>query len=93
MIKAVWNDETIAESNDTISLEGNYYFPPESVSKKTLTASAKQTTCPFKGVASYYDVTVNGKVNESAAWYYPEPKEGFEKIANHVAFWQGVKII
>lgn len=92
MAKAVWNGTVIAESGDTIVVEGNHYFPPESVGSEYLVDSSSHTVCPWKGVASYYDVAVNGDVNRGAAWYYPEPSPAASQIAGYIAFWRGVKV-
>lgn len=92
MARAIWNGEVIAESDATIVVEGNHYFPPESVKHEYLRESATHTVCNWKGVASYYDVVVNGAVNRDAAWYYPEPKEAARRIAGYIAFWRGVKV-
>lgn len=91
-MKAIWNDAVIAESNDTVVVEGNHYFPAEAVNKTYLQPSDKHTTCPWKGEASYYSLTVNGETNKDAAWYYPEPKEAAAEIKDRVAFWKGVKV-
>jgi uncharacterized protein (DUF427 family) len=91
-MKATWNDTTIAESDETIVIEGNHYFPPDTISKEHFQPSDKHTTCPWKGEASYYNVVVNGEVNKDAAWYYPEPKAAAAEIKDHVAFWRGVKV-
>ena len=91
-MKAIWNEELIAESANTVVVEGNHYFPAESIKSQFFKSSSKHTTCPWKGVASYYDVDVNGKLNEGAAWFYPEPKEAAKEIKDHVAFWKGVVI-
>lgn len=91
-MKAIWNGQTIAESNDTVVVENNHYFPKESVKAEYLTDSATHTTCPWKGLASYYSLTVDGKSNPDAAWYYPEPKPAASQIKNYVAFWKGVTI-
>lgn len=92
-MKAIWNNKVIAESDDTIEIEGNQYFPPESVNMEYITKSDNHTACPWKGLASYYNVEVDGEVNENAAWYYPEPKtEPAYKIKNYVAFWNGVEV-
>lgn len=91
-MKAFWNGQLIAESNNTITLEGNVYFPERSVNKAFLEASDKHTICPWKGKASYFNIAVNGTVNESAAWYYPEPSEKAKQIHGHIAFWRGVEI-
>ncbi|MGQ9550254.1 MAG: DUF427 domain-containing protein [Roseiflexus sp.] len=92
MARAIWNGTVIAESNATIVVEGNHYFPPESVKREYLRESDTHTACSWKGIASYYDVVVNDTVNRDAAWYYPEPKEGARQIAGYVAFWRGVKV-
>ena len=92
MAKAVWNGTLIAESEKTIVVEGNHYFPPASVNRAFLRESDTQTICPWKGKASYYSIEVDGKLNEDAAWYYPEPKEAAAEIKDHVAFWNGVTI-
>jgi uncharacterized protein (DUF427 family) len=91
-MKAVWNNQVIAESNDTIVVENNHYFPKESVKANYLKGSDKHTTCPWKGLASYYTLVVDGKENTDAAWYYPEPKDAAKNITNYVAFWKGVQI-
>jgi uncharacterized protein (DUF427 family) len=91
-MRATWKDKTIAESDKTIVIERNHYFPPDSVNKEFLTESDTHTTCPWKGLASYYNVKVGEDVNEDAAWYYPEPKEAAKQIANYVAFWRGVDV-
>ncbi|CAN5299990.1 DUF427 domain-containing protein [soil metagenome] len=92
-MKAIWNGETIAESDDTIVVENNHYFPKESVNATYLTDSATHTTCPWKGLASYYSLTVDGKTNADAAWYYPDPKSAASQIKDYVAFWKGVKVV
>ena len=92
-MKAIWNDTTIAESDKTIVIEGNHYFPPETIIKEHFQPSDKHTTCPWKGEASYYNVVVSGEVNKDAAWYYPEPKAAAAEIKDHVAFWRGVKVL
>lgn len=91
-MKAIWNNKVIAESNETISLEGNEYFPPASVKKEFLNPSDHHTVCPWKGKASYYDVVVEGKTNKNAAWYYPQPSNEADHIKDYVAFWHGVQI-
>lgn len=91
-MKAVWNGEVIAESNETRVVEGNHYFPPEAVKSEYLAASATHTTCPWKGIASYYNLVVNGQENRDAAWFYPTPKDAAKQIAGYVAFWRGVKV-
>ena len=92
MIQAVWNGAVLAEAEQTVQLEGNDYFPLESVHREFLTDSSTTTVCPWKGTASYYTVTVDGEVNLDAAWYYPTPSARAQQIANHVAFWKGVRI-
>ena len=91
-VKAIWNGKVIAQSDQTIVVENNHYFPPEAVNKEYLQPSDTHTTCPWKGVASYYHVVVDGKMNKDAAWYYPQPKPAAKQIQNHIAFWKGVKI-
>jgi len=92
IMKATWKDKTIAESNKTIEVEGNQYFPVEDVDKSVLKPSKHHTTCPWKGEASYYHLEVEGSINENAAWYYPEPKDAASEIKNHIAFWKGVDV-
>ncbi|WP_298407120.1 DUF427 domain-containing protein [uncultured Chloroflexus sp.] len=92
MPRAIWNGAVIAESNATIVVEGNHYFPPEAVKREYLRDSQTHTVCSWKGTASYYDVVVNGEVNRDAAWYYPAPKEAAKQIAGYIAFWRGVKV-
>ncbi len=92
MARAMWNGVVIAESDATIVVEGNHYFPPESVNREYLRDSATHTVCSWKGVASYYDIVVNDAVNRDAAWYYPEPKDAARRIAGYIAFWRGVKV-
>ena len=92
-MKAIWNGETIAESNDTIVVENNHYFPKDSVKANYLTDSQTHTTCPWKGLASYYSLSVDGKTNPDAAWYYPAPKPAAGEIKDHLAFWKGVQIV
>ena len=92
-MKAIWSNRTLAESDKTIVVEGNHYFPPEAVNKEYFQPSNTHTTCPWKGEASYYDVVVDGESNKDAAWYYPEAKPAAAEIKNYVAFWKGVKIL
>lgn len=92
MAKAVWNGVVLAESDATVMVEGNHYFPPDTVNWEYFKESSAHTTCHWKGVASYYVVEVNGQQNKDAAWYYPEPKEAAAQIKDHVAFWRGVKV-
>ncbi|GMN10693.1 DUF427 domain-containing protein [Croceitalea sp. MTPC9] len=91
-MKAIWNDKVIAESNDTLVIENNHYFPADSIKKEYFKSSETHTTCPWKGVASYYSLEVDGKINEDAAWYYPETSELAKQIKGRVAFWKGVTI-
>jgi uncharacterized protein (DUF427 family) len=91
-MKALWKNRVIAKSDKTIVVEGNHYFPPDSVERKYFEPSDDHTTCPWKGVASYYDVVVEGDRNRNAAWYYPEPKEKARNIKDYVAFWNGVEV-
>ena len=92
MIRALWNGEVIAASDDTVVVEGNHYFPIDSVRSELLQSSSTTTTCPWKGKASYYTLIVAGKENRDAAWYYPEPSAKASSIKDRVAFWRGVKI-
>jgi uncharacterized protein (DUF427 family) len=91
-MKAVWENTLLAESDSTIVVEGNYYFPPESIKPDFFRPSDTRTSCPWKGVASYYHVKVGHKLNVDAAWFYPYPKEAAKQIKNYVAFWRGVKV-
>ncbi len=91
-MKAVWNGTVIAESDHTEVVEGNHYFPADSVKRAFFKPSDTHTLCPWKGTASYYTLEVEGKTNPDAAWYYPEPKDAAKEIANHVAFWKGVTV-
>jgi uncharacterized protein (DUF427 family) len=91
-MKATWNGEVIAESDETIVVEGNHYFPEHSINKVFFKPSATHTVCPWKGTASYYHLEVNNSKNEDAAWFYPETKPMANKIENYVAFWKGVEI-
>lgn len=92
-MKAIWNNEVLAESEDTIVVEDNHYFPPSSVNFQYLDESTTHTFCHWKGTANYYTVTVNGSSNEDAAWYYPETKEKADNIKGYIAFWRGVEVI
>ena len=91
-MKATWNGAILAESNDTIVVEGNHYCPPDSINREYFRESDTQSTCPWKGLASYHDIVVDGKVNKDAAWYYAAPKEAARQITGHVAFWRGVQV-
>ena len=91
-MRAVWQNTVLAESEDTVVVEGNHYFPPDSTRSEYFRPSDTHTTCPWKGEASYYDVVVDGRVNKDAAWYYSEPKEAAAQIKGRVAFWKGVRV-
>lgn len=91
-MKAIWNDVVIAESDDTVVVEGNHYFPMSSLSREHVKASDKHTVCSWKGTASYFTIVAGGKENVDAAWYYPEPKPDAKQVADRVAFWRGVTV-
>ena len=91
-MKAIWNNQVIAESDKTIVVENNHYFPADAVNKAFLKYSDTHSTCPWKGEASYYTLEVNGKENKDAAWYYPHPKDAAKNIENYIAFWKGVEV-
>jgi len=91
-MKAVWNGATLAESDKTIVVEGNHYFPPDAVKRDLIQPSATHTICSWKGEASYYTVAVDGQTNKDAAWFYPSPKPAAAEIKDYVAFWHGVKV-
>lgn len=91
-MKAIWNGAVLAESDDTVVVEGNHYFPEAAVDKKYLQPSDSHTFCPWKGEASYYTVVVDGETNKDAAWFYPQPKPAAAEIDGRVAFWRGVKV-
>ena len=91
-MKATWNGVVLAESDKTVVVEGNHYFPPDTIKREYFQESSTQTNCPWKGEASYYNVVVNGQVSRDAAWYYPEPKPAANEIRDSVAFWRGVKV-
>ena len=91
-MRATWKGEVIAESDDTVVVEGNHYFPADSIKREHFRESETHTACPWKGTASYYDVVVGGDVNRDAAWFYPEPKDAAKEIKDRVAFWRGVKV-
>lgn len=91
-MKATWNGVTIAESDDTVLVEGNHYFPEGSLDRQYVTFSNHRSTCPWKGSASYYSLLVNGEPNENAVWYYADPKPEAEMVKGRVAFWKGVKV-
>ncbi len=92
MSRAIWNDVVVAESDRTVVVEGNHYFPPEAVKKEFLVPSKTTSVCPWKGTASYYSLEVSGERNDDAAWFYPAPKEAAAQIKDHVAFWRGVTV-
>lgn len=91
-MKAIWNGVVLAQSENTVVVESNHYFPPGSVNHEYLEKSTTHSTCPWKGEASYYNISVGGKENRDAAWFYPAPKQAASKIKDHVAFWRGVEI-
>lgn len=91
--KAVWNGQVIAESSDLVNIEGNYYFPVADLKSEFFDDSSTNTSCPWKGSASYYNIAVDGKSNKDAAWYYPTPKPAAAKIKDRVAFWRGVEVV
>ena len=91
-MKAIWNNTVVAESDDTIVIENNHYFPADAIKVEFFEASIAHTSCPWKGQASYYSLRVNGEHNKDAAWFYPEPKDAAKEIKGRVAFWKGVKV-
>ena len=91
-MKATWKGAVLAESDDTVVVEGNHYFPADSIKREHFRESETHTVCPWKGTASYYDVVVGGEVNRDAAWYYPETKEAAKQVEGRVAFWRGVRV-
>jgi uncharacterized protein (DUF427 family) len=91
-MKATWQGSTIAESDDTVTVEGNCYFPLDSIRREYFRESEQHTHCPWKGEASYYDIVVDGAVNQGAAWYYPDPRDAAASIKDRVAFWKGVVV-
>jgi uncharacterized protein (DUF427 family) len=92
-MKAKWKNQVIADSDETVVVEGNHYFPLDSVENRYLRESSKHTHCPWKGEASYYDIVVGENVNTDAAWYYADPKPAAREISGHIAFWRGVEIL
>jgi uncharacterized protein (DUF427 family) len=92
-MRAVWNDKVIAESTATVVVEGNHYFPPEAINNEYFKPSSTTTVCPWKGIAHYYTVEVDGQQNPDAAWFYPETKDAARQIKGRVAFWKGVRVI
>jgi len=91
--QAIWNGQVIAESDDIVNVEGNYYFPRSAVKSEFLSDSNTQTSCPWKGMASYHTLTVDGKENKDAAWFYPTPKDAAKQISDRIAFWRGVEVV
>ncbi|MEQ8470225.1 MAG: DUF427 domain-containing protein [Marinoscillum sp.] len=91
-MKAFWNNQMIAESDKTVVVEGNHYFPPQSIKQEFFIPSKTHTVCPWKGTASYYSINVDGKENKDAAWYYPQASELAKNIQGYVAFWRGVEV-
>lgn len=91
-MKAIWNGKVVADSDETVVIESNHYFPPESVNKQYLVESQKTSVCPWKGNAKYYSIQVDGETNPDAAWYYPAPKEAAKEITGYLAFWNGVQV-
>ena len=91
-MKAIWNGQVLAESSETINIEGNEYFPEESIKKLFFDKNDHHTLCPWKGIASYYDIVVGGETNANAAWFYSDPKSAANNIKNYIAFWRGVEV-
>jgi uncharacterized protein (DUF427 family) len=91
-MRAIWHETVLAESDDTVVVEGNHYFPADSLRREHFRPSDTHTTCGWKGVASYFDVIVGAETNRDAAWFYPDPKEAAKDIRGRVAFWKGVKV-
>ena len=92
-MKAIWNDTVLAESDKTVVVEGNHYFPPEAINSQYFRESSMHTVCPWKGTASYCDIVVDGQVNQGGAWYYPSPSQAAKQIEGYVAFWRGVRVV
>lgn len=92
MPKAIWNGKVLAASDETVVVDSNHYFPPDSINREYFRESDHHTVCGWKGTASYFDVVVDGDTNQEAAWYYPEPKAAVSNIRDHVAFWKGVEV-
>ncbi len=93
MVKAIWNNTVVAQSDKTIIIEGNHYFPPDSVKAEFLKDSSAHTVCPWKGTASYQSLEVGGQTNKDAVWYYPQPKDAAKEITGYFAFWKGVQVV
>ncbi len=92
-MRAIWKNTVLAESDDTVVVEGNHYFPEDSLRRDHFRASDHRSVCPWKGTASYYDVVVGDEVNANAAWYYPQTKDAAKQISGRVAFWRGVDVV
>ena len=92
MAKATWNETVLAQSDDTVVIDGNHYFPPESINKQYFQESNTHSICPWKDTANYYDMEVNGQINKDAAWFYPNAKEKAKHFEGYVAFWRGVQV-
>lgn len=92
-MKAIWNNEILAESDKTVVVEGNHYFPEDSINKEFFKPSETHTVCGWKGTASYYDIVAGGETNKDAAWFYPDAKDAAKEIENHVAFWKGIEVV
>jgi len=92
-MKAIWNGTILAESDETIVVEGNHYFPPEAIDREYFRESTMHTVCPWKGTASYFDIVVEENINQGGAWYYPAPSEAAKQIKGYVAFWRGVRVV
>ena len=92
-MRAMWKNVVLADSDETVAVEGNHYFPPDSLNQQYLKNSETLTTCPWKGQARYYHIEVDGEVNKDAAWTYPDPKEKAQHIKDYVAFWKGVEVV
>ncbi len=92
-MKAIWNGAVLAESDKTIVIEGNHYFPEDAINKEFFNSSETHTVCGWKGTASYYDVMVGGETNKDAAWFYPDAKDAAKEIENYVAFWKGIEVV
>jgi uncharacterized protein (DUF427 family) len=92
-MKAIWNGRVLAESDDIVTVEGNAYFPEAALDRGVVVDSAHTSECPWKGTAHYYSVTVDGRTNSNAVWYYPEPKQAAARIRGRVAFWKGVEVV
>ena len=92
-MRAIWNGVVVAQSDDTVVLEGNHYFPHDSLKREFISFSNHRSSCPWKGQAHYYSLLVNGEMNPDAVWYYPEPSEAAVQVKGRVAFWKGVQVV